>query len=604
MDSSGAGQGTDEIRREIAELQARVGRLEAQYAAADPQALAAPARPAAAAASPGSPTPPLSFVPPDRPSLESRIGSQLFNRVGIVAVLVGVAWFLKYAVDRSWLGASARVIIGLVAGLALIAWSERFRRSDYPVFSFSLKAVGTGILYLALWAAYSLFHLVPYPVAFLGMVLVTVGNAWMCWRQSSEVLAAFAAIGGFLTPALLAQPQSSVLVLDSYLVLLNAALFFLMAARRWPSLLPVAFAGTSSYLVGLALHAASLGDQRGAALLLATVSFAAFSLAPVLVAGMASAATSNLEPAARIAAAMALVNTAVGGFAVWRLLPPGSFPAHWVPIGVAAWYALLLAATRLRPVSRQALVPVHAALVIAWTALGLWSALTGGGIIAGWALEAAVLLLLTLRPRPAPSDRILGSALPAAILLLLSAALLVWDSFAGALGPADRVILNERFALYLMVIAVAVAAVRLAALQHGARQQATVAPGTLAGWTRMGAGSAVLAVVLLLTAGVFEIHTYWNGNGAQAEQFSDSTWATLLGVALLGLGFRLRWAFLRWQALGLLTLAIAKVFLVDTRSLSQGFRILSFLGLGVLLLCVSFTYQRDLLNLRGKEHGG
>jgi len=34
--------------------------------------------------------------------------------------------------------------------------------------------------------------------------------------------------------------------------------------------------------------------------------------------------------------------------------------------------------------------------------------------------------------------------------------------------------------------------------------------------------------------------------------------------------------------------------------LSQGFRIFSFLGLGALLLGVSFVYQRDWLNLRGR----
>ncbi len=44
--------------------------------------------------------------------------------------------------------------------------------------------------------------------------------------------------------------------------------------------------------------------------------------------------------------------------------------------------------------------------------------------------------------------------------------------------------------------------------------------------------------------------------------------------------------------------AIGKVFLVDISALSQGFRILSFLGLGALLLAVSFVYQRDWLNLR------
>ena len=52
----------------------------------------------------------------------------------------------------------------------------------------------------------------------------------------------------------------------------------------------------------------------------------------------------------------------------------------------------------------------------------------------------------------------------------------------------------------------------------------------------------------------------------------------------------------------LLAVAIAKVFTVDVSELSQGYRILSFLGLGALLLAVSFVYQRDWLHLRGAEN--
>ncbi len=79
-----------------------------------------------------------------------------------------------------------------------------------------------------------------------------------------------------------------------------------------------------------------------------------------------------------------------------------------------------------------------------------------------------------------------------------------------------------------------------------------------------------------------------------------SSW--LLARRFSPLGFWRRSAFLRWQALVLLAISIGKVFLLDISSLSEGYRILSFLGLGALLLAVSFVYQRDWLNLR--SHGG
>jgi uncharacterized membrane protein len=86
-----------------------------------------------------------------------------------------------------------------------------------------------------------------------------------------------------------------------------------------------------------------------------------------------------------------------------------------------------------------------------------------------------------------------------------------------------------------------------------------------------------------------------------AERFSYSAWFLLAGAALLVFGFRRRSALLRWQALVLLAVTICKVFLLDTSTLSQGYRIVSFLALGVLLLAVSFAYQRDWLHLRAAD---
>ena len=82
--------------------------------------------------------------------LESRIGSHWLNRIGIAAVLIGVSYFLKFAFDNNWIGPAGRVAIGLLAGIAIVVWSENFRHRGYVIFSYSLKAVGIGVLYLSL----------------------------------------------------------------------------------------------------------------------------------------------------------------------------------------------------------------------------------------------------------------------------------------------------------------------------------------------------------------------------------------------------------------------------------------------------------------------
>src|SRR5579859_2982151 len=81
----------------------------------------------------------------DRSNLEARIGSHWLNRIGISAVLICAALALKLAIDNRWIGETGRIAIGLISGIAVVLWSERFRSKGYRLFSFSLKAVGIGV---------------------------------------------------------------------------------------------------------------------------------------------------------------------------------------------------------------------------------------------------------------------------------------------------------------------------------------------------------------------------------------------------------------------------------------------------------------------------
>lgn len=81
-----------------------------------------------------------------------------------------------------------------------------------------------------------------------------------------------------------------------------------------------------------------------------------------------------------------------------------------------------------------------------------------------------------------------------------------------------------------------------------------------------------------------------------AEQYAYSAAWVLLGLLLLAAGivehFRGRGKLVRFASLTVMLLAACKVFLFDTRHLSDLLRVFSFLGLGVSLLLLAFLYQR------------
>jgi hypothetical protein len=127
-------------------------------------------------------------------------------------------------------------------------------------------------------------------------------------------------------------------------------------------------------------------------------------------------------------------------------------------------------------------------------------------------------------------------------------------------------------------------------------------------WANCAALSTVAFNLIAVLTGVREIAAIWGsssagaaGAGADAalqQALAISAFLMLYGAALLTVGFVRRSGFLRWQALALLVFTIFKAFLYDMRSLSQGYRVVSFLGLGALLMAISFAYQKDWLHLR------
>jgi uncharacterized membrane protein len=625
-----------QVAAELAALSARVQVLERQLAELRPQPPPQPAAPPP----PPRPSAPRAVTPPDftrhlptpTASLEDRIGSQLFSRIGIVALLIATTLFLKWAIDNHYIGATGRILAGLIAGTALVLWSERFRRNGFNAFSYSLKAIGSGALYLSLWAAFQLYHLLPAAIALAAMVLVTAWNAFMAWSQNSEILAAYALAGAFATPLLLSTGGNHEIFLFTYILAIDVATVALVRLKPWPRLLFGAFPLTVIYFIA---WYASWYDAYGATQPLATTTlfialfFITFILPSLHQNPAQSASASMADRAVRAAPPnvvassenaitdilLPLANAAFAALSLYSVLQDAGHHdlLPWVAVLLAAIYLGLM---RLR--QSPATSAIHLSLAVVFLTIAIPLKASGRWITIGWLAEGAALLWVASRlSAPAPQNQ---PSLAAGILRKLAAAALTLGFLSLFLQPyfddfktqparlrlPETAFLNAHFATALFgLLCFAVAA--WIALQAPRSHDDTPNETTVPSWLEIAAASIIAFNLVAIASIVRELDLLWanpavyNPEADLQRSLAISAFLMLYGAALLAAGFWKRSAFIRWQALILLVFTIAKTFLYDLRNLSQGYRVLSFLGLGALLMAISFVYQKDLLSLRSAE---
>jgi uncharacterized membrane protein len=609
-------------------------------------------------------------------SLESRLGSRYFNRIAIVLLLIGTACGMKLAVDRGLIGPGPRVILGLLAGAALVIWSENFRRKGFAAFSYSLKALGSGVLYLALWAGFRLYGLVPASVALLLMVLVTAWNAYMAWAQDAELLAAYALAGGFATPMLLSTGGDHEIFLFTYLLAIDVATAVLVRLRRWPRLLLGAFPLTVFYFIGWYSEYFASADEFGVTcffIALFSVVFATVPLWPAVAPADDIAALPNPSRMRRMGVLenilMPLANSAFAALAYYSVLQD-SGRHDWLPwmmVGLAAVYLVVLqlpqsaiasaihlsiaivlltiaiplkasghwitvswlveglaltwVATRL-PVGEES--TDYAARTLRWMAMGslllgfcglcfhimdtvgseslpffnkgTGTALTGIGVFAA----AAWLAMRIAAERPDEDGEVwAGPARLAVLLVPITALLLTFRELASFLVSTHAPFQSAEFLTAVLGLAIFAAVIGVSL-----RSAATHPLDPF--WKTCAALVTIAFNIVAVLTGVREVSALfapasngWSADAALQQALAISGFLMLYGAALLAVGFWKRSGFLRWQALALLVFTILKAFVYDMRDLSQGYRVVSLMALGALLLAVSFAYQKDWLNLKG-----
>ncbi|MDX1516634.1 MAG: DUF2339 domain-containing protein [Woeseiaceae bacterium] len=166
-------------------------------------------------------------------------------KLGVLVSFFGVAFLLKYAVDNRVINIpiEARYLFVAAAAVVLLVLGWRLKTKQ-RVYALSLQGGGIGILFLTIYAAFSLHGMLSPGFAFFLMVLVTIAAGVLAVLQDARALAILGIVGGFLSPVLVSTGSGNHVALFSYYLVLNAAILGIAWHRAWRSLNIIGFAFT------------------------------------------------------------------------------------------------------------------------------------------------------------------------------------------------------------------------------------------------------------------------------------------------------------------------------------------------------------------------
>ncbi|PRB04427.1 beta-carotene 15,15'-monooxygenase [Chryseobacterium sp. MYb7] len=167
--------------------------------------------------------------------------------IGIFTLVLGIGYFVKYAIDKNWIGETARTAIGLCTGAGIII-TGHFLRKNYTTFASIITGGGIAVLYFTATIAFREYHLFTQNTAFLITALITAASILLSYYYKSEVLIIFSLIGGFAAPLMISTGQSNYLFLFIYLTLLNIGMLTASFLQHWKSVGWTAYLFTTAYL--------------------------------------------------------------------------------------------------------------------------------------------------------------------------------------------------------------------------------------------------------------------------------------------------------------------------------------------------------------------
>ncbi len=167
--------------------------------------------------------------------------------IGIFTLVLGIGYFVKYAIDKNWIGETPRVGIGFLAGTVIMG-TGHFLRKNYSAFASIITGGGIAVLYFTITIAFREYHIFSQTAAFVITCSITLLCILLSNYYKSEILNIFSLFGGFLAPLMISTGESNYFFLFTYLSVLNIGMLAVVFLKNWKSAGWISFIFTTFYL--------------------------------------------------------------------------------------------------------------------------------------------------------------------------------------------------------------------------------------------------------------------------------------------------------------------------------------------------------------------
>ena len=330
----------------------------------------------------------------ENPDIEKFIGENLINKIGILILVLGISFFVKYAIDKNWINEPARVGIGILAGALVLGIAHRLK-ANYKAFSSVFVAGAFAIFYFTIAIAFQEYHLFSQTMAFVIMIVITILSSFISVSYDRQELGVLSLIAGFAVPWMVSTGEGNYMILFGYIAILNIGMLIISYYKKWNIVNILAFLFTCILFVGWWSNAINSEKipHRGA-FIFAALFYIIFSIATVLNNLRSSGAFSKIQYFLIIANTFFFFGMGLAIIDHWNIPFKGLFT---VMLGI---YNLIFASVLYKKfgLNRNA-VYLLLGMTLTFATLTIPIQFKGNYITLFWACEAALLFWLAQKSK-------------------------------------------------------------------------------------------------------------------------------------------------------------------------------------------------------------